>query len=186
MLNLAEINKQWTLFLDRDGVINVDKSPYTLKAEQFEFYEGVPEAIQKLGTFFKYVFIATNQRGVGRQMMNEQDLFNIHQKMLSGINEAGGRIDKIYYCTATDHLHPDRKPNPGMAFKAMEEHPDVSAAQSIMVGNNFSDMQFGKSAGMHTVLVWSTGTKVHLPHHLVDLQYPSLADFANALVNEKH
>lgn len=181
MLDLSEINKSWTLFLDRDGVINVDKSPYTLNAEEFEFFEGVPEAIKKFSDLFGHIFIVTNQRGVGRKLMPESDLLEIHDKMLSGINKAGGRIDKIYYCTAVDNADPNRKPNPGMAFQAMHEHPSVIAHHSIMVGNNITDMLFGKNAGLHTVLVNSTGTHVHLPHPLVDLQFRSLVEFSDAL-----
>ena len=181
MLNLADINKEWTLFLDRDGVINKDKSPYTLNADEFEFYPGVPEAIAFFSDVFKYVIVATNQRGIGRKMMTDTDLAHIHHKMLSIINRAGGKIEKIYYCPATDNSDPNRKPSPGMALQAMKDYPDILPEKSIMVGNNISDMQFGRNAGFHTVLVHTTGTKVHAPHPLVDMQLESLPDFAEAL-----
>jgi histidinol-phosphate phosphatase family protein len=183
MLNLSDINAQWTLFLDRDGVINKDKSPYTLNADEFEFYPRVPEAIAFLSGLFKYVIVTTNQRGVGRKMMTETDLAHIHDKMLSVISEAGGKIEKIYYCTAIDNSDPNRKPNPGMALQAMKDYPNVLPEKSIIVGNNISDMQFGKNAGFHTVLLHTTGTKVHIPNPLVDLQMESLPDFAEALKN---
>ncbi|HUQ67269.1 MAG TPA: HAD-IIIA family hydrolase [Flavitalea sp.] len=182
MLDLTKINKEWSLFLDRDGVINRDKTPYTLNAGEFEFYKGVPEAIKKFSSIFGHIFVVTNQRGVGKKMMTENDLKEIHELMTSTIIKAGGRIDKIYYCTSTDDAHPDRKPNHGMALRAIKEHPAVKKHYSIMVGNNMSDMQFGKSAGLFTVLLTTTGTKVSLPHSLVDLQYPSLSEFAEALV----
>ncbi len=181
MLNLSDINKEWTLFLDRDGVINQDKSPYTLNAGQFEFYNGVPEAIATLSKIFKYVFVATNQRGVGRKMMTETDLLNIHHKMLTAVSDAGGRIEKIYYCTAVDNTDHNRKPNPGMAEQALREYPDVQPHTSIVVGNNITDMQFGRNAGFHTVLVHTTGTKVNTPHPLVDMQFDALTDFATSL-----
>lgn len=181
MLDLNNINKQWSLFLDRDGVINHDKSPYTLNAGEFEFYDGVLQAIKKFSTVFSHIFVVTNQRGVGKKMMTENDLLEIHELMTDSISKSGGRIDKIYYCTSIDNDHPDRKPNPGMALRAMKEHPAVKKHQSIMVGNNLSDMQFGKSAGMFTVLLTTTGVSVTLPHPLVDLQYDTLLDFANAL-----
>src|SRR5688572_2108289 len=132
MFQLADINHNWTLFLDRDGVINEDKSPYTLNAEMFEFYTGVPEAISNLAKLFKHIIVVTNQRGVGREMMTEDDLQLIHKKMLDGIEAAGGRIDKIFYCTALDNSHPDRKPNPGMALKAFRQFPDAVPANSVM------------------------------------------------------
>jgi D-glycero-D-manno-heptose 1,7-bisphosphate phosphatase len=181
MLDLSKIDKEWTLFLDRDGVINDDKSPYTLNADQFEFYPGVPTAICSLGEFFRHIIVVTNQRGVGRNMMTEDDLLRIHDKLVQGVQDAGGRITRIYYCTATDNSHPDRKPNPGMALKAFEEFKDITPAKSIMVGNNISDMEFGRSAGMHTVLVHTTGTKVDDSNPLVDLQFNSLNEFTDAL-----
>jgi D-glycero-D-manno-heptose 1,7-bisphosphate phosphatase len=181
MLDLSKVNNEWSLFLDRDGVINHDKSPYTLNAGEFEFYEGVLEAIKKFSSIFSHIFVVTNQRGVGRQLMTENDLLEIHELMTSSIRKSGGRIDKIYYCTAIDNDHPDRKPNPGMAFRAMQEHPAVKKHRSIMVGNNISDMKFGRTVGMYTVLLTTTGVSVQLPHPLVDLQFDSLAQFADAL-----
>jgi D-glycero-D-manno-heptose 1,7-bisphosphate phosphatase len=186
MLDLKQINNSWTLFLDRDGVINKDKSPYTLNADEFEFYEGVPDAIKTFTGIFHRIFVVTNQRGIGRGMMTENDLKTIHEKMIKGINEAGGKIDKIYYCPANDSSHPDRKPNPGMALKAMKDFPDVKPESSIMVGNNISDMQFGRNAGFYTVLLHTTGTKTTPPHPLVDMQYNTLQEFAEALVNVLH
>jgi histidinol-phosphate phosphatase family protein len=181
MLDLNNINNDWSLFLDRDGVINHDKTPYTLNAGQFEFYDGVLEAVRKFSSIFKHIFVVTNQRGVGKKMMTEEALLEIHELMTRSISRSGGRIDKVYYCTAIENDHPDRKPNPGMALRAMKDHPAVKRHQSIMVGNNMSDMQFGRSAGMYTVLLTTTGVRVKLPHPMVDLQYDSLKEFADAL-----
>lgn len=181
MLDLKTINKEWSLFLDRDGVINHDKTPYTLNAGDFEFYDGVLEAIKKFSGIFSHIFVVTNQRGVGKKMMTERDLLEIHELMTSSISKSGGRIDKIYYCTSIEDSHPDRKPNPGMAFRAMKDHPSVKKHHSIMVGNNISDMQFGKSAGLYTVLLTTTGTHVSLPDRLVDLQFDTLKEFADAI-----
>lgn len=181
MLDLSKVNKEWSLFLDRDGVINRDREPYTLKVSEFEFYDGVLDAIRKFNTIFNHIFVVTNQRGVGKKLMTENDLLAIHELMVTNIEGAGGRIDKIYYCTSIEDSHPDRKPNPGMALRAMKDHPAVKKHQSIMVGNTMSDMQFGKSAGLYTVLLTTTDIRVKLPHSLVDLQFDSLAEFADAL-----
>lgn len=181
MLDLKNINNEWTLFLDRDGVINKEPELYVLNVKHFFFYDGVLEALKYLNGKFGHIVVATNQRGVGRKLMTETDLTDIHDFMLEKIHAAGGRIDKIYYCTSMDNNHPDRKPNPGMAMEAMKDFPEISMQQSIMVGNNLSDMSFGRNAGMHTVLITGTGTDVTLPHPLVDLKYNSLPDFANAI-----
>ncbi|RYY24446.1 MAG: HAD-IIIA family hydrolase, partial [Chitinophagaceae bacterium] len=98
MLNLKTIDKSWTLFLDRDGVINVEKyEDYIYTYDEFVFYEGVTEAIRIATEKFGRIVLATNQRGVGRGLMTEENLNAIHQSMQKDIVHAGGRIDKIYY-----------------------------------------------------------------------------------------
>ncbi|MBO9572670.1 MAG: HAD-IIIA family hydrolase, partial [Chitinophagaceae bacterium] len=155
--------------------------PYTLHKDQFKFYEGTTEALKIFNNIFQYILVVTNQRGVAKKLMTEDDLLNIHDFMLSEVKSTGGRIDRIYYCTAINDDHPNRKPNPGMALEAMQHHPLISKEHSIMVGNNISDMQFGRNAGMHTVLLTTTNVRVELPHPLVDRQYDSLIEFARDL-----
>lgn len=182
MLDLSSINKDWTIFLDRDGVINHESPEYIYRPEEFVFYEGVPEAIGIFNRVFQNVIIITNQRGIGRGLMTESDLSAIHAKMLAEIASAGARVDHIYYCTAVDNSHPNRKPNPGMALQAMKDYPSITSDKTLIVGNNFSDMEFGRNAGIHTVLLTTTGNRVELPHPLVDLQFDSLIEFARKLL----
>src|SRR5262249_25389667 len=99
MLDLAAIDTHWTLFLDRDGVINHEKEDgYILHYGEFVFYEGAKEAIRLFATTFGLVVIVTNQRGIGKQLMTAADLQDIHDKMSGEIVKAGGRVDDIYYC----------------------------------------------------------------------------------------
>src|SRR2546430_9021819 len=145
MLDLQQINNNWTLFLDRDGVINHEKfQDYVYTYHEFIFYDGVPEAIKILAERFGHVIITTNQRGVGRGLMTEADLLDIHTNMLKHIESAGGRIDQIYYCIADDPKHPNRKPNPGMIVQAKQDFPGIDLQKSLIVGNNMSDMEFGR------------------------------------------
>jgi len=182
MLNLQQINPSWTLFLDRDGVINHEKADdYVYNYEEFIFYDGVPQALQILAQRFGKIIIVTNQRGIGRGLMTTADLEAIHTNMLRDVAQAGGRIDAIYFCPATDNDHPDRKPNPGMFFKAKKDFPSISAEKSVIVGNNLSDMEFGRNAGIHTVFVKTTHPDIPLPHPAIDAAYDSLPDFAKAL-----
>jgi len=184
MLDLNKVNNSWTLFLDRDGVINQEKeSDYIYHYGEFSFYEGVRAALQYLSTRFDKIIIITNQRGVGRQLMSEEDLVAIHEQMLADIEASGGRVHKIYYCTADDDTHPNRKPNPGMAKQAVREFPEINLSRSIMVGNKLSDMQFGRNAGMHTVFVKTTDPAQALPHPMIDLVFEDLPAFAKALQN---
>lgn len=182
MLDLLSINKTWTIFLDRDGVINHEKyEDYVYNYDEFLFYEGVPEAIRKLNAVAGRVIVTTNQRGVGRGKMTEQALNDIHRKMMADVTRAGGHIDRIYYCTAVDSNHPSRKPNPGMIYEAQADFPDIELKKSLIVGNRISDMEFGRNAGIHTVFVKTTHPEQAYPHPLIDKAFDSLPDFAKAL-----
>jgi len=181
-LHISGIDKNWTVFIDRDGVVNQEKKEdYILNREEFHFYDAVEKAFQQLGNKFGKVIIVSNQRGVGRGLMSEADLRDIHFGMQAAIEAAGGRVDKIYYCTNTDNKHPDRKPNPGMAFHAKREFPGIDLSRSVMIGNKPSDMLFARNAGMYSVFVASTNPDVPFPHPDIDLRFPSLPDFANSL-----
>jgi D-glycero-alpha-D-manno-heptose 1-phosphate guanylyltransferase len=181
-LDLKAINTSWTLFIDRDGVINHEKKDtYIHSWQEFKFYYGVPNAFQQFSNKFGKIIIISNQRGIGRGLMTENDLADIHKQMQLQIEIAGGRIDKIYYCSSADNLHPDRKPNPGMAFHAKKDFPMIDFSKSIMIGNKPSDMLFGRNAGIYTVFVKTTNLEQALPHPDIDLAFDSLVDFAQAL-----
>jgi len=182
MLDLQQVDKNWTLFLDRDGVLNHDKvGSYIFNTAEFRFYDGVMQALHICNRVFGHIIIVTNQRGVGRGLMSELDLMDIHNKMLQDVEAAGGRIDAIYYATSPDNNHPERKPHPGMALKAREDFPEIDFNKSIIVGNNLSDMEFGRNTGMHTVFVHTTQPDLVLPHPAIDLAFKSLLKFAAAL-----
>jgi len=181
-LGLKKIDKTWTLFLDRDGVINYEKeNDYIRNREEFRFYNGVLDALKIFFQKFARIIVVSNQRGIGKGLMTEDELSNLHKYMLQEITTAGGCIDRIYYCTAVDPKDPDRKPNPGMAYKAREDFPDIDFNKSIIAGNNPSDMLFGKNAGMYSAYIASTLPETPFPHPDIDLRFDSLIDFAKAL-----
>ncbi len=180
--DLKSIDKSWTLFLDRDGVINEDKvGSYIFNSDEFIFMQGAPAFFKKLTELFGHIFVVTNQRGVGRGLMSEDDLTTIHTKMLAGINTAGGKIDSIYFATSIHNDDTMRKPNPGMALQAKVDFPTIDLAKSIMVGNKLSDMLFGRNAGMFTVFVATTNPEVAFPHPDIDFRFGLLEDFVKAL-----
>lgn len=138
-----------TLFLDRDGVINrLRQNDYVKCWGEFEFLPGVLDALKRWSLLFKHIVIITNQRGVGRGVMTEKSLNIIHYRMLKVIESYGGRIDAIYYCTSINDCDPDRKPNPGMAFQAKRDFPDIDFSKSILIGDSESDMEFARNVGM--------------------------------------
>jgi len=181
-LDLHKIDNSWTLFLDRDGVINEDKvGSYIFHKDEFKFMQGAPDFFKRLSEKFGHIIVVTNQRGIGRELMTEEHLTGIHDKMNEAIVTAGGKIHGIYFASSIANNHPLRKPNPGMAFKAKTDFPMIDLAKSIMVGNKLSDMLFGKNAGMYTVFIASTNPEVAFPHPDIDLRFELLQDFAKAL-----
>jgi D-glycero-alpha-D-manno-heptose 1-phosphate guanylyltransferase len=182
VLDLTKVSKDWTLFLDRDGVINDERfGEYVLHWGEFIFSKGVLDMFRKLSDTFHRIIIISNQRGVGKGLMTEADLQSIHLEMQREVGIVGGKIDRIYYCTEKEDTCYFRKPNPGMAFQASSDFPDIDMGKSIMVGNKPSDMRFGRSAGMFTVFVTTTNPNQDFPHPDIDLIFPSLYDFARAL-----
>jgi D-glycero-alpha-D-manno-heptose 1-phosphate guanylyltransferase len=178
---LRSLDKTWTVFIDRDGVINDERlGEYVLHWDQFIFSSGVLSSFKKLSDVFGRVLIVTNQKGVGRGLMTKQALDTIHYEMQREVEIAGGRIDKIYYCADIDNKSLRRKPNPGMALQAKADYPDINLERSIMVGNKPSDMRFGRSAGMVTVFLATTNPEVPFPHPDIDFRFRSLAEFVTA------
>jgi D-glycero-alpha-D-manno-heptose 1-phosphate guanylyltransferase len=186
-LRPEQIDRQWTVFLDRDGVINQEKNEdYIRNPAEFIFYHGVPEALARLSMRVGHLVVVTNQRGVGKGLMTESDLRHINQVMLDQIESAGGRIDRIYYCTSMDNGHPDRKPNPGMAYRARQEFPDIDPDRTLMVGNKHSDMLFGKNAGFYTCYLATTNPELNFPHPDIDIRFDSLPDLSQWITGQKY
>ena len=177
--------KGWTLFIDRDGVVNHEKEDdYILNVSEFSLYDGVTDAMKILSPYFELIVMVTNQRGIGKGLMTIDDLSGIHDYMVQKIEENGGRIDKIYFCPDTNDDSPDRKPNPGMALRAKKDFPQIDFSKSIMVGNRKSDMLFGRNAGMQTVFLATTHPETAYPDPLIDLKFDNLLDFARYVQQE--
>ncbi len=181
MINLKNIDASWTLFLDRDGVINDEKHlDYIHTWEEFKFYKGVKEALKVFSEKFERIFIITNQRGVAKGLTKLEDLDLIHKNMLQELRTAGGRIDKIYYCT--DMESPNRKPNPGMGLQAKNDYPEIDFSKSIMIGNTLSDMKFGRNLGIAVNIFLPTTRKdIDIKHGDIDLVFDDLIAVAKTL-----
>ncbi len=184
-MNLKDFSftKEWTLFLDRDGVISRRlPGDYVRSWEEFRFIEGVLEAMTVFDKVFGRVIIVSNQQGVGKGIMKPENLHMIDARMKDEIRRSGGRIDASYYCT---HLaaenHPDRKPGTGMAIKAKAAFPEIDFSKSVMVGDSPSDMEFGKRLGMINVMISEINNESG--SQLIDLYFESLRNFAFSLQN---
>jgi histidinol-phosphate phosphatase family protein len=177
------IDRSWTLFLDRDGVINRRiVGDYVKTREQFEFIPGVPEAIATLSARFGRVIVVTNQQGVGKGLMTDADVNAVHRIMTEEIERAGGRIDAVYY---SPHLESDRsfmrKPAPGMALRARRQFPGIVLKKAVMAGDTLSDMIFGKRLGITTVLIAPNARLAQKHPAYIDFVFPDLLTFAGSL-----
>lgn len=176
------IDKSWTLFLDRDGVIN-ERLPgdYVKTPEQFNFIQGSLEAIAICSKLFARIVVVSNQQGIGKGLMTFDELGMVHRKLLDEVNRAGGCIDKIYISPYLESQHHfSRKPSVGMALMARRDFKEISFRKSIMVGDSNSDMLFGKRMGMKTVYIGSSEDSRH-SIHLIDFCYSNLFTFAQTL-----
>jgi histidinol-phosphate phosphatase family protein len=182
MLVDLHITEDWTLFLDRDGVINHEKKEdYIRNWSEFKFYTESLEALPILAQKFSRIIITTNQKGIGKGWMTDADLALIHENMTNQIIELGGRIDAIFYCSDLDNASINRKPQPGMAFQAKDAFHSIDFSKSMMVGNRMSDMEFGRNAGMHTVYLATTHPEAPFPDTKIDYRYDNLFQFAQAI-----
>jgi len=179
-LKTLNISNDWTLFLDRDGVINerlVDE--YVRTPEEFHFFDGTLEAIKVFSGIFGRIVIVTNQQGIGKGLMNEDELEVVHKSMLEEINKAGGRIDKIYHCAGLSHKKPFcRKPQIGMALNARKDFPEINFKKSIIAGDSKTDLQFGRRLKMKTVLIGADNLIARENPNLVDYWFKSLFDLS--------
>ena len=177
-----------SLFLDRDGVINQRiVGNYVRHWEEWEFLEGALEALVILARKFNPIVVVTNQQGVAKGLMTAEDLEQLHQQMLRAIVAAGGRIDGVYACMEHERDQPYcRKPNPGMAWQAKRDFPQIDFKQSIMVGDSVSDLVFGQELEMRTALLTTKPDLDQAAYALVKEKvwgtFPSLYAFSQAIV----
>ncbi len=160
-----QIMKPSALFLDRDGVINVETN-YVWRVEDFKFTEGIFKLCRKFQSAGYLIFVITNQAGISREYYSENDFFTLNKWMLNRFSEMGITITKVYYCPH----HPEitgpcdcRKPEPGM-IKQAENEFDINLPDSVLIGDNISDITAGKNAGVGTNILIQTNT---IPEYLL-------------------
>ena len=181
MFNLKNINSSWTLFIDRDGVVNDEKHlDYIHTWDEFKFYEGVKEAFKIFGEKFGTIVMITNQRGIAKGLTKLEDINLIHKNMLDEIIATGGRIDRIYFCGEMES--PNRKPDTGMGLQALKDFPEIDLSKSVMIGNTLSDMKFGRNLGIAiNIFLPTTRKDVDLNDPDIDLVFSDLLSLAKAL-----
>lgn len=151
------------LFLDRDGVINVDHG-YVFRQQDFEFVPGIFELARAASQRGYLLFVVTNQAGIGRGYYTEDQFHALSEWMREEFAREGAAIEKVYFCpTHAQHglgpykvESPFRKPGPGMILQAAQEF-QLDLANSVLVGDKDSDIQAGQAAGVGSNLLYRTG-----------------------------
>ncbi len=159
------------LFLDRDGVINVDRG-YVSKVEDFEWVPGSADLCVKARELGYLLIIVTNQSGIGRGLYSEADYQTLTEWYRTELEKKGVTLDAIYHCPYHEsegigdyrQLSDDRKPRPGMLLKAKERF-DIDMASSIMIGDKLTDMQAGQAAGVGTLIYFGGASAPDIAHH---------------------
>ncbi len=151
--------KKPCLFLDRDGVINIDKG-YTYKSDDLVFIDGIENGIKAANEAGYYVIVVTNQAGVARGLYTLKDTDIFHAKIQEKLALNGAHIDAFYSCPFhkdgnipeyTIDNHPDRKPNPGMLLKAFSDWP-IDKENSFLIGDKDHDITAAERAGVRGIL----------------------------------
>ncbi|MEY4991480.1 MAG: hypothetical protein RI948_346 [Bacteroidota bacterium] len=179
MKAFPEIGPGWTLFLDRDGVINERIfDNYVLDWSAFRFTEGLLANAAKIGAAFSQIIVVTNQQCIAKGLLSPAALDAIHQKMCDELQKAGLHIDHVFAATEFKNGQDQRrKPSSKMAHEAQALFPAIDFQKSIMVGDTNTDIQFGQRLGMFTILVESIERIKETP----DLRIAHLAQLSTFL-----
>jgi D-glycero-D-manno-heptose 1,7-bisphosphate phosphatase len=174
------------VILDRDGTINEDSPDFIKSVAEWKPIPGSIEAIARLSHAGFRVFIASNQSGIGRGLLDFDALFAIHDRLQRAVSEIGGHVDAIAF--APDH--PDnatdlRKPSPGM-LKDLAKRLQVDLNKVPLIGDSLADIHAARAAGCQPILVRSGNGRATEKAHLPDLAgvavYDDLAAAATALI----
>ncbi|WP_018860767.1 MULTISPECIES: D-glycero-beta-D-manno-heptose 1,7-bisphosphate 7-phosphatase [unclassified Thioalkalivibrio] len=157
------------LFLDRDGVINVDHG-YVHRPDQVEFVPGIFELVAAATARQWPVVVVTNQSGIGRGYYGDSEFRQLTDWMRKRFSERDGRIEAVYHCPHHPHdaqpdyrrACPDRKPEPGMLLRARDDL-GLDLPGSVLVGDRASDLEAGRRAGVGTRILFDpSGTESRL------------------------
>jgi D-glycero-D-manno-heptose 1,7-bisphosphate phosphatase len=144
-----------TIFLDRDGVLNqkMPEGQYVTSLNEFRPLPGVHDAIARLNRAGLRVIIVSNQRGIALGLHTAEDVLSIHSAFQKELATHGAHVDAFYFCPHDKAECNCRKPLPGLFEQAQADFPDITAASSAIIGDSWSDVEFGRRLGMFTIFI---------------------------------
>jgi len=185
---INQIDRTWTLFLDRDGVIN-ERIPghYLSSPAECKLTPGCRQAIAAFNFFFGRIVVVTNQAGIAKGITTEAQVNSVHEHIERELATVHGKIHRFYFCPDLANSGSRcRKPATGMADQAKVDFPKIDFSRSVMVGDSISDIKFGKAKGMKTVIVAGKLEEETEANKLeVDLRVENLFEFAQWLLKDQ-
>ena len=180
-----------TVFLDRDGVLNV-KMPegrYVTSWEEFQPLPGVAQTIHKLNQAGIRVIVVSNQRGIALGCMSSADVDAIHIQFQEFLKTSDAHVDAFYYCPHDKDACDCRKPRPGLFQQAVRDFPAIVPEDSVVIGDSLSDIEAGNNLGMATVLiagdVENRRTEWEKANKLAGASFASLEEAVDALMRTR-
>jgi D-glycero-D-manno-heptose 1,7-bisphosphate phosphatase len=146
------------VFLDRDGVLNRKpaEGDYVKCPEELHLLPGAGSAVARLNEAGAAVILVTNQRGIGRGVMSEEDYARVHAALCCRLHSHGAHLDAEYHCPDTATSSPCRKPHTGLFLAAVKDNPCIQLRASWVVGDAPADVAAGRALGCRTVLIAHT------------------------------
>ncbi|HWB33463.1 MAG TPA: HAD family hydrolase [Acidobacteriaceae bacterium] len=177
-----------TIFLDRDGVLNrkPPEGEYVSEWGRFHLLPGAAEAVARLNRAGLRVLVVSNQRGVALGLYTSQDVDAIHAGLQQILAAYDAHIDAFYFCPHNKDQCDCRKPGPGLYHQAQAQFPDIASETSIMIGDSWSDIEFGHRLGIRTMFI--DGDPAHQKpgadraRGLADRSFASLAEAVDELL----
>lgn len=181
-------DREWCLFVDRDGVINRRiVGDYVRRWQDFEWQPGARSALADLRRWAPHLVVVTNQQGVGKGLMSADDVADIHRCLQAELAPDGNGIDAFEVCPHHEAVGcPCRKPKPGLVLGWLQQHPSSDGSLSVMVGDSDSDLELARNVATETggcvSIAIGQQTSDRRP---ADAVFNSLWDFAVAVGHAK-